>query len=83
MVEALFLAGHPKVILDATNNTRKRRDAWQSDKWRIEFQVVETSIATCLKRAQDAGDEEIIPVIERMWAEREVVTLKEREEAVS
>ena len=30
MVRALFLAGHSAVILDATNNTRKRRDEWKS-----------------------------------------------------
>jgi predicted kinase len=31
MVRALFLAGHPTVIVDATNTTQKRRDEWKSD----------------------------------------------------
>ena len=83
MVEALFLAGHDTVIVDATNNTRKRRDAWLSEKWKVAFQVVEASVEQCIRRARKDGDDLIVPVIQRMWDQREVVTLKEREEAVS
>jgi predicted kinase len=39
MVRALFLAGHDRVIVDATNTTRKRRDDWKSRDWTREFRV--------------------------------------------
>lgn len=40
MVRALFGAGHSDVYVDATNTTRKRRDAWQSDEWDRRILVV-------------------------------------------
>ena len=67
MVEALFLAGHETVILDATNTTRKRRDAWSNaDMWETTFRHIDTDAEECLRRAEAAGDAVIIPVIERM-----------------
>ena len=63
MVEALFLAGHITVILDATNTTRKRRDEWKSGKWICEFMVFSTPKEVCLSRTNDAG---LIEAIERM-----------------
>ena len=50
MVKALFLAGHEKVILDACNNTCKRRDPWESESWVREFVVFATPKETCLRR---------------------------------
>jgi len=67
MVRALFLAGHDKVILDSTNNTRKHRDEWQSpNKWMTLFKYFETPASECIARARMTDDEEIVPVIERM-----------------
>jgi predicted kinase len=71
MVESLFLAGHEIVILDATNNTRKRRDEWQSPKWTTYFKVFDTSKDECLRRADLTNDEAIKPIIERMAAQFE------------
>ncbi len=51
MVESLFLAGHPVVILDATNVTRKRRDEWRSTAYSLCFHHVDTPLETCLQRA--------------------------------
>jgi len=73
MVRALFLAGHITVILDATNTTRKRREEWMSDDWSTEFAVVPTSREDCIARATAMGDTEIIPIIEKMAAQYEMV----------
>lgn len=71
MVRALFLAGHQVVILDATNNTRKRRDEWRSIDWATFFKVIDTEVEVCLERALAAGDHDITSVIVRMDAEHE------------
>ncbi len=73
MVKSLFLAGHSQVVVDATNMTRKRRDAWQSPDWRTVFKLIDTPFEECVRRAQAVGDAAIIPVIERMNAEYEVL----------
>lgn len=78
MARALFLAGHEVVIVDATNGTRKRRDAWQSDEWVTEFKYIGTSRNDCLDRAKKLGDNYIIPVIERMADEFEILGTDER-----
>jgi predicted kinase len=74
MVRALFIAGHSTVVLDATNVTRGGRGNWKSDEWTTAFLVVGTDAATCRQRAIDAGDEDILSVIERMSAEWEPLT---------
>jgi predicted kinase len=71
MVQALFLAGHPTVILDATNGTRQRREAWRSAEWERAFHVIETDAETCRARARAADDPLIVPVIDRMASEWE------------
>jgi predicted kinase len=71
MVRALFLAGHPVVVVDATNTTRKRRDEWKSSDWQTAFHVIDTPAAECIRRAIEVGDTEIIPIIERMAAQWE------------
>ena len=63
MVRSLFGAGHKVVILDSTNITRKRRDAWQSKEYDRALIVVEEDKEVCLERAV----EELKPVIERMF----------------
>lgn len=66
MVDALFRAGHERVILDATNTTAKRRDEWKAEGRELEFKVFEAGPVTCLERAAAEGDAEIAPVIQRM-----------------
>lgn len=66
MVRALFLSGHDRVVLDATNTSRKRREEWYSDDWRTSVLVIDTPKEECIRRAREAGDEAIVPVIERM-----------------
>ncbi len=71
MVEALFLAGHKCVIVDATNINRKSRDKWQSDKWVTLFKHIDTPSEVCLQRAKDGKRDDLLPVIERMALEQE------------
>ena len=65
MVKALFSAGHDCVVLDATNVTKKRRDEWVGDWTRI-AKPMDTDKHECIRRAKSAGDDYIVPIIERM-----------------
>ena len=69
MVEALFLAGHEVVVLDACNTRPKRRNEWISDKWQAEARVFDVGEKECMRRADEAVDDAILPVIERMAEE--------------
>lgn len=71
MVRALFLAGHDTVIVDACNNTRKRRDEWRSEEWDTVFKLFDTSERVCRERAESESDKYILPVIERMFRDHE------------
>ena len=73
MVRALFGAGHEKVVVDATNMTRKRRDFWQSDEWATAFKVFTDPRDVCYRRAEVAQDETILPIIDRMASEWEAL----------
>lgn len=66
MVDALFLAGHDEVILDACNVTPERREEWGSERWSIVYHVVKTPKELCIKRALKEGRTDLVPVIERM-----------------
>lgn len=76
MVRALFLAGHPKVIVDATNITARRRQRWESDYWNVEVKIFPIGAAACIERAKIEGDLDIIPHIERMAAQTDVEEIK-------
>ena len=73
MVRALFLAGHDTVILDATNNTEKRRQEWYTEArlndYNVTLKIIDTPASVCIDRAKAEGDKAIIPVIEKMAAE--------------
>ena len=75
MVDALFRAGHHTVIVNATNTTVKRRSAWV-DKFypdvEIEYKVFDVGPDTCIQRAIDTGQEDLIPVIKRMAEEWDI-----------
>ena len=70
MVESLFLSGHNKVILDATNITRKIRDEWKSDKWNIHWVHVITEYDECMRRAE--GNRKLQEVITSMHSKSEL-----------
>ncbi len=80
MTRSLFLAGHDKVILDATNTTQKRRDFWKDDSWARSFEQFNVAPGVCRRRALEDGREDLIPVIDRMAEQFEVVTPNETEE---
>ena len=71
MVRSLFLAGHSRVVLDATNVTAARRAEWEGILEGVEVvpEVVLTSPDECIRRALSMNDHEIVPVIERMAAQ--------------
>ena len=77
MVKSLFLAGHQYVYIDATNTTAKRRSMWISSNWVSKACMIDTPIDVCIERAKSEGDEEIIPVIERMAKNFEEITEEE------
>jgi hypothetical protein len=64
--KSLFLAGNTTIIVDACNNTEKRREFWSDDLWVRRFIVMDISAECCVARAQKKDDNEIIPTIERM-----------------
>ncbi len=63
MVRALFNAGHDVVILDATNTTSKRRDAWDSNHWQTNIHVIPTPKSICLERTLNP---DLFSIIEKM-----------------
>lgn len=71
MVRALFISGHEIVILDATNNTRKRRLEWRDEDWRTVWRPFEAAVDVCIERARQTGREDIIPIIEKMGRDGE------------
>ncbi len=71
MVTALFVAGHETVIVDATNNSKKRRDFWLNEMWKVKVKEINTPKDECIRRAILMDDAEIIPIIEKMNLEKE------------
>jgi predicted kinase len=69
MVDALFRAGHPVVVVDATNVSDKRRKEWTRRWANSTFQIFDTAPAVCMARAHAEGRDELIPVIARMAGE--------------
>ena len=79
MVKALFEAGHTHVVIDATNNTVKRRQFWaDAGDWAIQYRIIDTPEKLCVQRAQQAEDTEIVPIIARMASGHEPVTAEEK-----
>lgn len=73
MVKSLFLAGHDKVIVDATHISDKRRQRWRNEEWDIFYKTFDTSKAECIKRALDDDRENLVPIIEKMHEQFEPV----------
>lgn len=76
MMDALFLAGHETVILDATNVSEKRRLEWITHKYpvtvEVERQIFPTEPEECKRRALAHGRTDLVPVIERMAKEWDI-----------
>jgi predicted kinase len=66
MVQALFLAGHQEIILDATNVSLERRKQWIDKRWTTLFHVIDTTGSVCKLRAENSGRPGLIAVIDRM-----------------
>lgn len=71
MIRSLFLAGHDTVIADETNYSAAAREALRSTDWRVVFYEVPTPPHICKQRAIDTGQEDLLPVIDNMWARHE------------
>lgn len=68
MVKALFEAGHKTVILDACNNTVKRREEWQSTRWDRKYVVIKTDPDICISRIdpKSSNADGLLSAIRRM-----------------
>lgn len=74
MVGALFFAGHDRIVVDACNLTRERRDFWRPPDrratehywptWDLRLHVIDTPKDVCMARAN--GDTVMLSVIDRM-----------------
>lgn len=79
MVKSLFKAGHTRVILDACNSTRARRDEWvRPDEWTTAFIQFSTPVEVCEKRALDGNRPDLVKVINDMFFRWETVQCDER-----
>ena len=72
MAKALFLAGHDKVIIDATNITEKRRQAWvkRFPRKKVKYKLFPTLWDVCFERAMSNGRPDLANVIKFMEKER-------------
>jgi len=77
MVRSLFLAGHESVIVDACNNTQKRRDEWKAwdGFYELEFVTVIENLEVMIERCE--GDQALIDTINRMAKQHESVAYTE------
>lgn len=78
MAKAAFYAGHDYVIIDATNNTAERRARWVKvarviGPTEVVALQAHATPAECDIRAQEALDNQIRPIIQRMADSREEV----------
>lgn len=78
MVKALFLAGHSRVVLDATNTTIKRRNEWVDASWSRRFKVFDIDALVCRERAIASERLDLLPVIMRMSAQFEPLSGSEK-----
>lgn len=77
MINSLFLAGHSKVILDATNITAERRNNFKAKHYVRHFYQFHFDVELCKARAIDTQKPYLIPVIEKMAEQYEEVTIAE------
>ena len=77
MVQALFLAGHDQIVLDATNITKERRARFKSKDWTRLYKLMTATEHECLLRCDLLNDEYIKPVIRDMAAAFEPIQQSE------
>jgi predicted kinase len=73
MVKSLFLAGHNTIIIDATHLKREYRVKWENEDWEVKHQYFDTSKVVCIQRAKNDNKEYLVPIIERMAEESDVI----------
>lgn len=70
MVDSLLIAGHDKIVIDATNTISSFRDKWRkvaiAYDMTINFIVCNASKVECMERAEYCDRQDLIPVIEKM-----------------
>jgi len=72
MVRSLFIAGHSRVVLDATNITKRRRDEWKDHRWECLWKIFDTTVEECISRAIASNRKDLIPIITHMAQQREL-----------
>ena len=77
MVKALFLAGHKTVIVDATHTTYGRRERWRLPAWELDYKIFTTHQDICKNRAIMDGRGDLIPIIEHMATNCDVVEIND------
>jgi predicted kinase len=80
MIRSLFIAGHDRVILDATSTTEELRRKWRSSRWVRQFVFFDQYPEQCIERATRSGREDLIPVIQKMSVEFEAPSIDEYDE---
>lgn len=68
MIKSLFLSGHEWVIADETHYSKWARDQVRNGPWQTLFYHVDTGPSICKQRAIATDQEDLIPVIDRMFA---------------
>ena len=87
MAKALLLC-HDTIIVDATNVNSRARNEWRKafPEAKLVWKVFETTPEVCKERAINTKQEDLIPVIDRMWGKfkspKEDTLYSEREETV-
>lgn len=66
MIRALFGAGHEVVICDETNFSMEAREHLLASQWDTIWKPVLTDVDTCIQRAYDTGQNDLVPVIHEM-----------------
>jgi predicted kinase len=81
-IDSLFLAGTSRILFDACNTSRKRRDGLRCNPavvaYELAFHDMMVPAVTCAGRAEWDEDGEILPVIARMASEFEPLVGVER-----
>lgn len=87
MVKTLAWTGSSIIIVDACHVTEAQRTAWkeklEGEPVEVMFTQFPATAEQCIERARKAGDEEIVPVIEKMAAQFQPLTESERRQILT
>jgi predicted kinase len=74
-ITSLFAAGHDDVILDATNIDDRSRGRWVQhgarNNYEPSFVYIDTPVETCIARATEKGQSDLVPVIWMMFKKKD------------